>query len=89
MASDLEKWRTQQINAAIERGINPIDAANAMRAFLIALPPGADPSTFVVSALTLEQALSSEPVLSDARGAWYATVEPRLARLLDAGVTNG
>lgn len=81
---ELERWRTQQINAAIERGVNPLDAAKAMDAYLATLPPGADPATYVAPARTLEQVLPTHAIVDDARGAWYGDVEPRVARLLDA-----
>lgn len=84
LPAKLERWKSQQIAAAIERGINPLDAANAMRDFLATLPPGADPTTYVAPAYALEQMLASEPVIADARGAWYGSVDAKEARLLDA-----
>lgn len=85
--SNLERWKSQQIQAAIERGVNPIDAVKAMDAFIASLPPNAvgEAATYIVPAYALEQTLASEAMIADARGAWYGDVEPRVARLLDAG----
>lgn len=82
--TNLERWRTAQIAAAVERGIHPLDAARAMDEFINSLPAGADPATYVRPARELEQVLPTEAIIADARAAWYADVEPRVARLLDA-----
>lgn len=84
MATDLERWADGQVRAAIARGINPLDAQAAVKAFLKLLPPGADPDTYVVPPRQLEQVLGSEAVIADARSAWYAEVDSRYARILDA-----
>lgn len=86
MPTNLERWKSAQIDAAIERGVNPIDAVKGMDAFIAALPVGVvgEAATYIVPAYALEQTLASEAVITDARGAWYGTVEPRVARLLDA-----
>lgn len=82
---DLEKWKSKQIQAAIDRGINKLDTVRAMNDFLRLLPPGADPQTYIAPAHHLEQDLSSEAIRLDADAAWMADVDPRYARLLDAG----
>lgn len=61
-----EKWLTQQVNAAVGIGINPLDAQTAAKAFLALLPPGADPYTYVVPAYALEQDITSEAIRQDA-----------------------
>lgn len=86
MATDLERWADKQVKAAIARGVNPLDAGAAVKAFLRLLPAGADPDTYVVPPRFLEQDL---PLLvDDARSAWYEEVDPRFARLLDATETS-
>lgn len=80
-----ERWANQQIAKAIELGINPLDAAEAMRALLAALPLGADPATYVFSAEQLTEDITTDVAINDSRAAWYERVEPRFARLLDAG----
>lgn len=92
---DHSKWANAQIAIAVALGINPLDAAEAMRALLAKLPEGADPATYVFSAEQLTEdiltgqaysaGITSEVAISDARAAWYERVEPRFARLLDAG----
>lgn len=79
-----EKWANRQIAAAIDLGVNPLDAAKAVNEFLVMLPQGADPDTYIVPARALEQELADERVLDDLRSWWYGGVEPRYARLLDA-----
>ena len=86
--SDLEKWKNRQIQAAIERGVYPIDAARAMDDFIAALPQGADPATYILPGYALEQNLTSDAIIQDARNAWYGDVDPRYARLLDAGLED-
>lgn len=82
---DHSKWANQQIAIAVALGINPLDAAEAMRALLAKLPLGADPATYVFSADELTEDITSEVAIGDARAAWYERAEPRFARLLDAG----
>lgn len=84
MATDLEKWKSRQIAAAIERGVNPLDSARALDDFLANVPPTAEPESYVLPPVALGQNLVSSTAIHDARGAWYADVEPRMARLLDA-----
>lgn len=83
---ELEKWRTKQINAAINIGLHPLDAANAVARFLAKLPYGADPNTYVPPAHTLDQDLTSAEVQADLRASWYGDehVPARFKRLLDA-----
>lgn len=87
MPTNLERWKSAQIAAAIERGINAIDAVKAMDAYIAVLPPNAvgEAATYIVPAYALEQTLATEAVITDARGAFYGDVESRVARLLDAG----
>jgi hypothetical protein len=85
MAIDLDKWRTRQINAAISRGVNPIDATKAVAEFLAALPVGADPDTYVRPAWQLDENIMRREYRDDANAAFYGDVEPRFARILDAG----
>lgn len=82
---ELERWKTKQINAAIAIGINPLDAANAVKRFLDKLPYGADPNTYIPPAYTLEQDLTSAEVKNDLRAEWYERAPRRFKRLLDAG----
>lgn len=82
--AELERWQTAQIAAAIERGVNPLDAARAMVEFMASVPYGADPATHIRPALALEQNITDDAVLADVRSAWYSEVDPRVARLLDA-----
>lgn len=88
MPTDLERWKTRQIEAAISRGVNAIDATRALEEFIASVPPGADPATYVRSAYTLEENLSSESVIGDTRAAWYGdeSVSPQFKRLLDAKI---
>lgn len=81
---DLDKWATKQVQAAVSRGVHPLDAQKAVRAFLALLPAGADPDTYIVPAMRLEQDVSSPQVADDLRAVWYERTEPRYARLLDA-----
>lgn len=80
-----EKWASRQIAAAIDAGVNPIDATRAVKEFLALLPPGADPDTYIVPARALEQPLPSERVLDDLRSSWIERVDARWALLLDSG----
>lgn len=84
--ADMEKWKSKQIQAAIERGVHPLDAAQAMENFLASLPVGADPATYVRPDWSLDEDISSEAIEADARAAWYGsdTVPPSFKRLLDA-----
>lgn len=83
---ELEKWKMQQINAAVKWGVNAIDATNAVSRFLAKLPYDADPNTYIAPAHTLEQDLSSAEVQMDMRASWYGDehVPPRFKRILDA-----
>jgi len=85
MPTDHSKWANRQVAAAIAIGINPLDAANAVNAFLVVLPPGADPDTYIVPVYALEQGAPSDP-LADLRASWYGDegIAPRYKRLLDA-----
>lgn len=82
-----ERWATQQIARAIELGVNPLDASEAMRSFLAALPPGADPDTYILPAYALEQDITKPEMIADARSEWYGdeNIAPTWKRLLDAG----
>ncbi len=85
-----EKWMTQQVNIAIELGVNPLDAQTAMRALLAVIPVGVDPATLpALPAGVLVQDISRPEFIADARADWYANTDPRLARLLDATLDNG
>lgn len=83
---ELEKWSNAQIHAAVARGVNPIDAANAVKRFLAKLPQGADPNTYVPNDNLLSMDLVSGTVLDDVRSAWYGDekVPAKYKRLLDA-----
>jgi hypothetical protein len=81
--SDLERWADKQVSAAIARGVNPLDAQAAVKAFLRLLPPGADPDTYVVPPYQLEQELFSQ--VADSRAAWYENTPQPFKRILDAG----
>lgn len=83
-----EKWASQQVQAAVELGVNVLDAQSAVTAFLAMLPFGAAPDTYIVPAHRLEQDLRSARVIDDARSDWYARTDPRFARLLDASIAN-
>lgn len=85
-----EKWANQQIAIAIELGMNPLDAQVAMRALLAMVP--ADPARASVDPATVQalpagalvQDIARAEFIADARADWYAKVESRYARLLDA-----
>lgn len=81
-----EKWASQQIAIAIELGVNPLDAAEAMRAYLAVLPPNADPATYILPAYALEQDIDAKEYIDDARVEWYGRedIAPTWKRLLDA-----
>jgi hypothetical protein len=86
---ELEKWANKQIGAAVARGINPLDAAAAVKRFLSKLPPGADPDHYIPndSDRAASEAISKAAV-DDSRADWYGKAEPRNARLLDAKGTE-
>ena len=86
--AELERWQSRQIDAAVARGINPIDAANAVKRFLAKLPEGADPDSYVPADTLSIVDLPSKAVLDDMRADWYGKVEPKYARLLDAKGTG-
>lgn len=67
-----EKWQTQQIQAAVAIGVNPLDAAKAAKWVIDHLPPGADPNTYVIPAAQLEQDLTAPEITQDAVSAWVA-----------------
>jgi hypothetical protein len=83
---ELARWQTKQIAAAVTRGVNPVDAAAAVKRFMARLPAGADPNTFVAPAMTLNQDLTSSEISADLRASWYGDsgVSRRFKRLLDA-----
>lgn len=86
--TELDKWASRQIDAAVARGVNPIDAAAAVKRFLAKLPPGADPDHYVPyygdDPYGTSADVSSKAVIDDARSDWYGKVAPNVARLLDA-----
>lgn len=88
--SNLERWKSAQIAAAIERGTNPIDAQMSLKWFLEHLPPGANPESYIMPSYALEQTLASEVALSDARAAWYGSSDVPVVfkRLLDAALAD-
>lgn len=86
--AELERWASRQIDAAIARGSNPIDSANAVKRFLSKLPPGADPDSYVPNDYGAGVDASSKEVLADARADWYGKVDAKNARLLDAKGTG-
>lgn len=83
---ELDKWSNAQIHAAVARGINPLDAQNAVKRFLAKLPVGADPNTYVPADYFASEDLTSAAVLADVRAHWYGDerVAARYKRLLDA-----
>lgn len=81
---DLAKWQQQQVRAAVARGVNPIDATAAAKAFVSALPPGADPDTYVLPEWQLTQDLTQPQYRDDANAFWFGTVDLRFATILDA-----
>ena len=85
--ADHSKWANQQVQAAIEIGINPIDIAKAVKWVLDHLPPGADPATYVFTADELMEDITRPEIIADARNAWYGNedVPSAYKRLLDAG----
>lgn len=85
--AELERWQSRQIDAIVARGINPLDAAAAVKRFLAKLPPGADPDSYVPQDYANVD-VSSKEVIDDARANWYGKVDPRVARLLDAKVSE-
>lgn len=85
---ELERWKSQQIQAAINCGVNPIDAAKAMDDYLRSLPPGASPKGYIRPAESLNQDLTTKAVRDDANGHWYGKHGATDARLLDAKGTQ-
>lgn len=83
MPNDLERWKSKQIAAAIDRGVNPLDATRAMNEFLASLPPGADPTTYIRPAESLNQDLTK--FADDANETWFSDNAPTFKRLLSAG----
>lgn len=88
--TELERWQSRQISAAISRGVNPLDAHRTAKWVVEHLPPGADPDTYVFPAEVLNEDLMSKEVLGDARAEWFASDEvPAIfKRILDARPTN-
>lgn len=86
--TELERWASKQIDAIVARGINPIDAANAVKRFLSKLPPGADPDHYIPNDGGEVGDLTSKAVTDDMRADWYGKVDARNARLLDAKGTG-
>lgn len=83
--TDLAKWQQAQVRAAVARGVNPIDATAAAKAFVAALPPGADPETYVLPDWMLTQDLTQSEYQVDANAFWYSNeAGGRYAALLDA-----
>lgn len=84
--AEMERWKTKQIQAAIDRGVNPLDAISGMKDFIASVPLGVDPRGYVRPASSLEQDLTSKAIADDLRSAWYGNedVPPRFKRLLDS-----
>ena len=91
MAITLEQWKNAQVSALIARGVNPLDAHNAVDRFVTTLPPNADRDSYVAPPATLEQDLRSQAVEDDLRAFWYGDeqVPKRFKRLLDAEAVSG
>lgn len=85
--AELERWQSRQIDAIVARGINPLDAAAAVKRFLAKLPPGADPDSYVPQDYAGVD-VSSKEVIDDARANWYGKVDAKHVRLLDARGTE-
>lgn len=83
--AELERWKSKQIDAAIAIGVNPLDAIASVNRFVAAVPPGADPRTYIRPAYELDQNLSAPDILADAKAAWVGDVDAKDARMLDAG----
>lgn len=86
--AELERWQSRQIDAMVARGINVLDATNAVKRFLSKLPPGADPDHYIPNDFGNVGDLTSKAVTDDARADWYGKVDAKNARLLDAKGTG-
>lgn len=81
---ELQAWAEQQKKALMDLGTDAIEAERSINWVLAHLPPGADPNTYIFSAEELYEDPASAASVADARQDWYATVDPKFARLLDA-----
>lgn len=82
-----ERFKRQQIAAAVALGINPLDALNAVNALLALVPMGVDLATYIVPSAQLVQDVSEPKYASDALAAWVGNDEipSRFKLLLAAG----
>lgn len=91
MPVDHRKWLDKQIRAAVDIGINPLDATRAAQTLLALLPVGADPDTYILPAQALEQDISDPALAQDALVAFVASedVPSQFKLILAAGNANG
>lgn len=87
MSTDRERFKRQQIAAAVAMGVNPLDALNAVNALLALVPMGVDPATYIVPGAQLVQDVSEPRFASDALAAWVGNddIPARFKLLLAAG----
>lgn len=81
---DEQIWLKQQAALLLDAGVNPLDAEEAIRLTLSALP---DEDVNLLEWLPAHDALTvivDEKSIHDARVAWYAEVEAKYKRMLDA-----
>lgn len=85
-----EKWAERQIRVMLECGVSLANAQAAIAFALKQIPATADPQTFILDAARLEQNISDEALIADARNAWYAADHIPLTykRILDARSLN-
>jgi hypothetical protein len=81
----LAKWGESQIQALIGIGYDAIEAERSVNWVLQHLPPGADPTTYVFPAETLNEPLDQKAT-DDSRQDWYSSdaIPAKYKRLLDA-----
>lgn len=81
---DEQTWLKQQAALLLDAGVNPLDAEEAIRLTLSALP---DEDVNLLEWLPARDVLAvvvDEKSIHDARVAWYADVEAKHKRMLDA-----
>lgn len=86
--AELRKWADSQVAALTECGVSPLEAEDTVKRVLAKLPGGEDPRTWIPPVTDADVEIS-EADIADARAAWYESVPPKYARLLDAVEEGG
>lgn len=82
-ADERAQWAEGQVQALIAAGVDALDAENTVKRVLAQVPDHADPANWTPAA-DVGDIDFDEADVADARADWYARVEPKYARLLDA-----